>query len=329
MLKTLRISALLLATAAIMPAPVAAEGVGDCRTLSPSISFVEMASFDALTSQPVLLKGKLKLPNARRVGGRCRPITDDRPAVVILHGSNGVDFRGDFYARGLNAAGIATLEIDMWEARGVAGIDDRPGLPIATLPDAFAALAFLSAYPGIDPQRIGVIGFSWGGVMTLGSAETTYVNMFGGGLSFAAHIAHYPVCYGANRADILFGLTNPPGQLTPEVAGTQFLDITGAPLLIQIGDEDDYDNGAAACLNLGSQLLDPADQAAVSVNVYPGATHTWDKLEVPFVARDPFADQGAYLLGQTTEVPEVRVEPDVDQAMLSRARAVRFFLTNL
>ena len=41
--------------------------------------------------------------------------------MLILHGSAGVDSRGDFYARALNAAGIATLEIDYWEARGGSG----------------------------------------------------------------------------------------------------------------------------------------------------------------------------------------------------------------
>ena len=56
------------------------------------------------------------------------------PAVVILHGSAGVDSRGDFYARALNAAGIATFEIDMWEARGINSAADRPPIPLFTYP---------------------------------------------------------------------------------------------------------------------------------------------------------------------------------------------------
>ena len=154
--------------------------------------------------------------------------------MVILHGSAGVDFRGDFYARALNAAGIATFEIDMWEARGITGAADRPPAPLFTYPDAFGALGFLSAHPNIDPDRIGVMGFSWGGVMALASAEEVYASQFGGGLRFAAHVAHYPICYATNSG----------------IPGAEFSDLTGAPILIQIGEEDDYDNGSAPCFAL-------------------------------------------------------------------------------
>src|SRR5262245_49777116 len=36
------------------------------------------------------------------------------PAVVILHGSGGIDGRGEFHAKALNEAGIATLEVSMF-----------------------------------------------------------------------------------------------------------------------------------------------------------------------------------------------------------------------
>lgn len=42
------------------------------------------------------------------------------PAVLILHGSNGVDGRGAFYAKALQEAGIATLEITMFQRRASA-----------------------------------------------------------------------------------------------------------------------------------------------------------------------------------------------------------------
>ena len=40
------------------------------------------------------------------------------PAVLILHGSGGVDGRGAFYAKALQEAGIATLEITMFPPGG-------------------------------------------------------------------------------------------------------------------------------------------------------------------------------------------------------------------
>ena len=66
---------------------------------------------------------------------------------MIFHGSSGIDARGDFYEASLNAAGVATLQIDMWEARGVTGGATRPAAPILTEPGAFPALAFLAAQP--------------------------------------------------------------------------------------------------------------------------------------------------------------------------------------
>ncbi|MGR9046611.1 MAG: dienelactone hydrolase family protein, partial [Gammaproteobacteria bacterium] len=227
-----------------------AKGNGECHgNQTPALSFVSFQSLDIQQQppKPLTVKGKLKLPFGfdRRPKGSAT--SQKLPAVVILHGSAGVDSRGDFYARALNAAGIATLEIDMWEARGLRGGKDRPPLPLFTYPDAFAALAFLSTHDNIDPNRIGVLGFSWGGVIALASAERLYADRFGNGLKFAAHIAHYPVCYGYNNPNI--PALNPPDQ-----RGTQFLNLTGAPVLIQIGTEDDYDNGPKHCYDMIKKL---------------------------------------------------------------------------
>lgn len=84
------------------------------------------------------------------------------PAVIILHSSSGIDSTGRFYARALNNAGIATLELDLWGARGLqGGSANRPATPQETLPDVFAALHYLLQQPNINAEKIGVIGFSW------------------------------------------------------------------------------------------------------------------------------------------------------------------------
>lgn len=285
----------------------------------PKTSFVEFQSLDLSSSPPRALpvKGKLNIPIGYSLRERCLVPRRNVPAVVILHGSAGVDSTGDFYARALNAVGIATLEVDMWEARGVTGISDRIPMPMLTYPDAFGALAYLSGHEAIDSRRIGVLGFSWGAVMALGAAEQLYVDQFGNGLRFAAHVANYPVCYGANDPTLFH-------PLTPHQAGTYIENLTGAPVLIQIGTADDYDNGADACKALGDRLN---ASSSVQVDVYQGATHAWDRLQVPRTVRDPFADRGSFL--RTGIVPDVRIHPDVDQAHSSRRRVVRFFLDSL
>lgn len=288
-----------------------------CRTIqAPGMSFVQFQSYDLVTQQPLDVKGTLRMPNSTHGRRRCGQ-QHDIPAVVILHSSGGIDSTGTFYAEALNAAGIATLEIDMWEARGVTGLADRPQAPVLTYPDAFAALEYLADLPDIDGDRIGVMGFSWGGVVSLAASEQTYVGMFGGGHSFKAHVANYPICYAANNAAI-----------TPDVVsgGALYANLTGAPVLIQIGSEDDYDNGADACKALAAQV-NPSNGNVVEVAEYRGAAHGWDRLMIPIGVPDPFGNKGSYFA--TGVVPRVELVPDVDQAHVSRRRVVRFFQRNL
>lgn len=302
----------------------ALAGDNDCGAAAqPRISFVQFKSPNIGTSPPSLLtvKGKLSLPSQRDDHrDPRRGCADGRklPAVVILHGSSGIDARGDFHEAALNAAGIATLQIDMWEARGVASPADRPRAPILTLPDAFAALAYLATRKEIDPARIGVLGFSWGGVNAMAAADQLYVGMFGGGRQFKAHVAHYPVCYAYNATI--------PGVPPPAQMGTQFLSLTGAPVLVQIGSLDDYDNGAARCRAL-AQAVNPSNGNTVEVAEYRDAYHAFDRLMVPIVVNDPFGNEGSYF--STGVVPQVTLAPDVMQAHAARERLVRFFRRHL
>lgn len=277
---------------------------------APDVRFVSFRSPNLATPGTMLtIQGKLSVPrhsSHRRL-----------PAVLILHGSAGVDARGDFHEQALNEAGIATLQIDMWQARGISGAAQRPAAPILTYPDAFSALAFLAQQPGIDGNRVGVLGFSWGGVVSLGAAERLYVGMFGGGRTFKAHVAHYPVCYAWNNAALLATLHTTPAQF-----GVQWLNLTGAPVMIQVGSKDDYDNGTRPCETL-AQAVNPANGNVVNVRTYPDATHAWDRLMVPINVPDPYGNLGSYF--STGTVPNVQFTPDVAQAYASRARVVRFF----
>ena len=317
-----KLSLLLFLLSLFSTVTLASEQRNYLYTTKPEITFIEFESSDPGQDPPAPLtvKGKLKMPMMDGLRHPQMPPKHSLSAVVILHGSGGVDSRGDFYARSLNAMGIATLEIDMWEARGLSGGNSRPPLPIYTYPDAFAALAYLANREEIDPERIGILGFSWGGFVSLAAAEEFYANTFGGTLRFAAHVAHYPVCYGFNNTKI--DLLQPADE-----KGTQFLNLTGAPVLIQIGTEDDYDNGADNCRSLIAQLPNREDRRAVHLGVYKGAYHAWDRLQIPLTVSDPFADEGSFF--STGVAPQVEVIPDVEQAYRSRSKVVEFFLRNL
>lgn len=289
-------------------------------TPAADVTFVQFPSPDLTKPGTMLnLQGKLSIPRSAGhahagAGHRGKP---KLPAVLILHGSAGVDARGDFYEAALNKAGIATLQIDMWQARGYTGAGQRPAAVYLTYPDAFSALAFLSQQPHIDAARIGVLGFSWGGLVSMGAAERLYAGTYGNGLTFKAHVAHYPVCYGWNNTALFAKL-----GVTPAQFGVQWIELTGAPVLIQVGTKDGYDNSSGPCNALAASV-NPSNGGVVRVNAYPGATHAWDRLMVPTVVHDPFADQGSYF--STGVVPPVTFTPDVEQAHESRARVVRFF----
>ena len=130
------------------------------------VSSLGAAQTDA-PGEPVIIPG-VNIPGwgqVDQVPGRFGRPTGSKPkvpAVLILHGAFGVDGRGAFYAKALNDAGIATLEITMFPPSS----PPRAGVK-ATMPHAAAALKWLAAQPAVDGQRLGVMGFSWGGIMSV------------------------------------------------------------------------------------------------------------------------------------------------------------------
>jgi dienelactone hydrolase len=251
-------------------------------------------SFAALgTPTPLQVAGRLSVPT--NVQGKV-------PAVVIAHGSGGVDTRGSFHAQALHEAGIATLEIDMWAARGLSGgAEGRPRAVAETLPDAWGALKYLSAHPSIDASRIGIMGFSWGGLMSMLSATRKYAAGAEPGQRFVAHAPFYPVCWAYNR-----------------VPSYEFGELTGSPIFIQAGAADQYDD-PDSCQRLVDSLS-PADRANVSLTVYPGATHGWDRLEPAIQITDPYSHTG--------QGGQVDIAPSPETAETSRRAMVDFFRRN-
>ena len=256
-------------------------------------------SFPSLAKPPLNLAGKLMLPLDDE-----RPANKSLPAVLICHGSDGVDGRGEFYAPALHEIGVATLEIDMWAARGTGrGAAARPGSPIETLPDAFGALRFLAAQPEVNPARIGIMGFSWGGVVSLLSAVRRHADpLRGAGPGFAAHAANYPVCWVYHR-----------------VPAMTLIDLTGAPVLVQTGDLDTYDDPDAGAKLLAA--LAPEDARHVRQRTHRGAGHGFDRDLPAQTITDPAAHNGAG--------GEVLMAFNAAAAAAARAEIAAFFKASL
>jgi dienelactone hydrolase len=226
---------------------------------------ISQVSFSSLSpTAPLQVPAELRLPPGSGLA-----------AVVVVHGSSGIDSRGRFHIAALNRAGIATLEIDLWKPRGVTSPANRPhGVP-ETLPDAYGALAFLARQRSIAPSRIGIMGFSWGGVVSMLTATKRYTDLYMGATrQFKAHAPLYPVCWVYNR-----------------VPGYEFAALTGAPVFIQAGELDTYDlPGTCAELVAATDARAPGVASAV---MYPGATHAFDRSEPEITINDPFSHLGA------------------------------------
>jgi dienelactone hydrolase len=115
--------------------------------------------------------------------------------------------------------------------------------------DAYAALRHLTNQPFVEPNRVGVMGGSAGGITVLDTVQEggvqTALDLSHGGFKVA--IAWYPYC--------------PP------------LGPFDTPLLILAGEKDTL-TPAALCVEMTSFIR--GQGAPITLNVYPGATHAFD-----------------------------------------------------
>jgi dienelactone hydrolase len=228
---------------------------------SPTGTTINFTSLDQ--SQPYKVSGTLYLP-----GKSASPC----PAVVIVHGTTGIDSRGAFYREAILNAGIAIFEVDFRTGIYTSALD-RPK-PEAFLPLAFAALKELRTLPAIDPARIAIMGFSLGGGVTLRTAiESNRKLWMGDEKGFAAHAAFYPVCK--------------PFIKRLEESGSK---LTGAPMIIFYGTEDSYGEGKA--VPELKRLLAEKYNFEVTTVEYPGATHGFNRNAPSVSYPDPAANGG-------------------------------------
>ena len=272
-----------------------ALSLGTARAQAPAVA--ERLSFNVAGAfeRGAMVVGELRIPTANQ---------ERLPAVLIVNSSPGFDGRSASYAEALSQAGIATLEIDMSQGKG---------LPLTArhhLPHAYQSLQFLARHPRIDPARVGIMGFSWGGIISLLTSSDELTRQYSAnGLRFAAHLALYPICW-RHRA-ILAGKNS---SLKPAV----YRRVTGRPVHILVGDKDGYDV-SDDCSKFVAEL--PAQvRPHYSVTLYPGATFAWDSL----FGSAPY---DASARGGKGGIVDIVADPTI--AKRSREFAVGYFAKNL
>ena len=235
-------------TIAAAIAAVAAAGSAFADSFADRVNYVTFASESG--GRAITVAGRLVRPG--------EPAKGPWPAVVILHGSGGPSGREDGYAAALAAQGIASLAIDEWVPRGFMNGGRPAGVP-ETLSDVYAARQWLASQADIKGDRIGVMGFSFGGVASMLTATRPYQAQYGHDRAFQAIMPVYPVCWVYNH-----------------VPNYEFKDLTGAPVRIVYGTADEYDEDANTCPSL-VRSLSHQDQAHVRLVAIAGAHHAFDK----------------------------------------------------
>lgn len=191
------------------------------------------------------------------------------PAVVVVHGTAGINATGAFYRDAILHAGIAFFEVDFKTGIFTSPMDRPPADTFVPL--GFAALKELRKVPGIDPDRIGIVGFSMGGHLTVNTAfEANRKKWMGNEKGFATHAAFYPVCKSFLSQDDL--------------------KTTGAPMIIFYGTGDAYGEGKN--VPAFKQLLQSRYDTAITTVEYAGAQHGFNRNAPPLSYRDSAAIDG-------------------------------------
>ncbi len=201
---------------------------------------------------PVTLAGELRLP---------RGVTGKLPAVILYHPGGGLLTTNDIWSRHYLEQGFAVFMLDSLTGRGL--VESAPGMSLTALVDLYAALDIVAAHPRVDPERILVQGFSFGGRAALYSAVERFDALWNHtGAHFAGHIAFYPNC------------------------GTAFLEDTkvrDVPIRI-FGGEADNLASITACADYAARLTEAGGPADIEVTAYPGTPHGFgDPLLPPMI----------------------------------------------
>jgi len=231
-----RISLLAIGLASLIGAGAASAG-----------TLVEFPNLDGHT--PANLSGYLARPDAglsAEIGGHSDGAP--YPAVVVLHGCNGMFGNSAVIADRLSSWGYVTLAVDSLGPR-VSGIANRcdKEFPDQAF-DAYAALHYLSQLDFVDPARVAVFGQSQGGETALHAVVDGNFAAQSFKERFRAAIAYYPYC----------------DTLMATVA---------APSLILVGEADER-IPVEVCRQMVARAR--SDGAPLTLIVYPGVHHNFD-----------------------------------------------------
>ena len=154
--------------------------------LLPMAAFGASSEHSAITVEGRRFGTELHLPKA----------TGPVPLVVMIPGTSGVDQRQEFYRSHLLREGIGTLVVDI--KTGI--FRNRHDRPPADdyIPVVSEAAQRIRKRAEVDTERVGIMGWSFGGTVALRMANTEKTHV----LVFAAHVGIYGGCTRSSRVSL-------------------------------------------------------------------------------------------------------------------------------
>ena len=196
-----------------------------------------------------------KIPDQKVFGILTRPDDEEiHPLIIGVAGSHGwADHHYGYLERYLEM-GIAVLSLHSFKSRTVEStVGEQVSVTMAMMIyDAFMALETLSQDSRIDPNLVGITGWSLGGGVALFSSWKPIQTIISPNYQFAAHLPIYPPC-----------------MVKPEI-----MEFTDVPIHILIGELDNW-VPAEPC----EELTDEMQKLGYDINitVYPESHHSFDR----------------------------------------------------
>ncbi len=231
---------------------------------------VALASSDPFTPADAGL-GAPRVVHAQLYLPRDASRTHRAPAIVLLHGSVGhYEERGYRYGLPLASMGVAVLVVETYASREDLGRSfiGRALHITETMfdADAYAGLDLLAHRPDIDPSRIALVGFSYGGMAATYAMQLLLAGRLARpGERFAAFASYYAPC----------------------IARFDDVRTTGAPLLMMYGGRDELIH-RDRCAAVAGDLR--RGGSAVTIVDFPDAVHQWDGEMAPRLIGRHLAD---------------------------------------
>ena len=209
-----------------------------------AVSFNEIFN-NNYSSKPVTLSGDLYLPKKE---GKF-------PVVYIQHGTGHAKNKKKFFKKiisQMHKENIAVFIGDSYTKRKITKDFWKLGLAARVL-DGLNILNTLSKHKNIDKDKIGITGYSYGGMVAFFTAYPKLLDLVTNGKSFAAYMPVYPGC------DVVF----------------KDMKLVNKPMLMLHAELDDY-APTIDCINYVKKLQEHGN--SVELKIYKGAHHGFIKI---------------------------------------------------